>query len=380
MVPRPRLTVIVNSYNYAAYVGQAIGSAVSQDYADKEIIVVDDGSTDTSRQIILSFGKAITPIFHANLGQARSCLRAVAAATGDYILFLDSDDYLLPGALTAVAAVCSPDVAKVQFQLRPVGPGNEPAGRPWPAMTRQSRDALVKQIERRGTYSTPPNSGNVHRADIFGYIDDIAYEASIDGIPYLLAPLLGEVRQIARPLGCYRYHSRNFSGHGTLDPARFALEAQRHKARLRHLTQIAHNNGLISLSITDPDRHSFVYTRDILRKASEGRRPGPVLVWRYALSLCAKAKPLARLTKLWGWALGHAVRHRPYPPQARHLSQRSAFTLSHRRLSDRAPRRYSRQHRPPPGAPTGCRRRSGNCAHAGRERGGDADRLNKSRF
>ena len=299
----PKITIVVNSFNYAGYLRQAIDSAVSQDYPNKEIIVVDDGSTDGSPAIILSYGETITPILGENLGQARTCLRAVRQATGDYILFLDSDDFLLPGALAAIAAVCAPDVAKVQFQLLPVGPDGATAGKPWPAMTTQSRRELLTLIEQRGTYVTPPNSGNVHRADIFDYIDDIDYEASIDGIAYLVAPLLGEVRQIAQPLACYRYHAANFSGHGTLNPARFALEARRHKARLAHLKQIATRHGLGALDIVDPARHSFVYTRQILGQASEGNRPGFALVWRYAWSLVRERETPVRTIKLWSWAL-----------------------------------------------------------------------------
>ncbi|UAJ08755.1 glycosyltransferase family 2 protein [Glacieibacterium megasporae] len=299
----PRLTVIVNSYNYAAYLGQAIDSALQQDYADKEVIVVDDGSTDASPEIIRSYGAAITPVFHENLGQARTCLRAVAHATGDYILFLDSDDYLLPGALTAVAAVCAPGVAKVQFQLLPVGPEGEPVGRPWPAMGDQSRADLLQLIERQGTYAAPPNSGNVHRADIFNYIGDIDYENSIDGVPYLVAPLLGEVRQIARALGCYRYHATNFSDHGKLNPVRFALEAQRHKERLHHLKTIAAENGLPIPDITDPDHHSYVHTREILAKASGGHRPSVSLVLRYVSSLLRERHAPGLILKLSLWAI-----------------------------------------------------------------------------
>lgn len=301
MTSDPKITVIINSYNYAGYLGQAIDSAILQDYPNKEIIVVDDGSTDASAQVILSYGDAIKPLFHENLGQARTCLRAVAHATGDYILFLDSDDYLLPGALTAAAAVCAPPVAKVQFQLLPVGPEGKPVGRPWPAMADRSRSELVKLIEQRGTYPTPPNSGNLHRKDIFGYIKDIDYERSIDGVAYLVAPLVGEVRQIARPLACYRYHSNNFSDHGKLDADRFELEAQRHKARLAHLVVIAKESNLPVPDIWDPASHSFVYTREILKRASEGNRPGWPLVLRYAYSLYREREALITALKLGVW-------------------------------------------------------------------------------
>jgi len=303
----PKITIIINSHNYAAYIGQAIDSALLQDYPNKEVIVVDDGSTDASPKIIASYGLAIKPIFNENMGQARTCLSAVRQATGDYILFLDSDDYLLPGAIAAVAAVCGPTVAKVQFQLLPVGATGEVVGKPWPKMAEQSRLELITLIEQRGTYPTPPNSGNVHRKVIFSYIDDIDYEQSIDGVACLIAPLLGEVRQIAQPLACYRYHSSNFSDHGNLNASRFALEAQRHKARLGHLIKIAEENDLPVPHLVDPASHSFVHTREILKKTSEGQRPGWPLVLRYARSLSREGETFGTKLKLWAWAFATQV-------------------------------------------------------------------------
>src|SRR5204862_6396073 len=66
----PLVSVIINNYNYAAYLGDAIDSALRQDYSQKEVLVVDDGSTDRSRDVIAGYGSRITPIFKANGGQA----------------------------------------------------------------------------------------------------------------------------------------------------------------------------------------------------------------------------------------------------------------------------------------------------------------------
>ena len=299
----PRITVIINSYNYEKYLRQAIESVIDQDYANREIIVVDDGSTDSSRDIIASYGAAIVPLYHENLGQARTCLRALHHATGEFVQFLDSDDYLLPGALTIIASRLSPDVAKVQFQLQPVGTHGEIVGRPWPEMAKLSREELIAQIEQTGTYVTPPNSGNAYRADIFRHIDDIEYESSIDGIPYLLAPFLGDVIQIDRPLGCYRYHSDNFSGHGTLSSSRFGLEAQRHTDRLGHLCTIARRTGFPVPDISNAKNHSFIHTRTMLRTISDGRRPSFAVYLKYSLALVREKETVPRIFKLMTWGL-----------------------------------------------------------------------------
>src|SRR5687768_1880208 len=98
-----RLSVLINNYNYGRYLRQCIDSALSQDWRDFEVIVVDDGSTDMSREIIASYAGSIIPVFKTNGGQA-SCFNAgFAEATGDIIFMLDADDAFLPGKLGIVA-------------------------------------------------------------------------------------------------------------------------------------------------------------------------------------------------------------------------------------------------------------------------------------
>jgi glycosyltransferase involved in cell wall biosynthesis len=96
------VSIVINNYNYANYVGNAITSALAQTYHRKEVIVVDDGSTDNSRQIIAEFGDLITPVLKENGGQASAFNEGFAASRGDVICFLDSDDVFLPGKVERV--------------------------------------------------------------------------------------------------------------------------------------------------------------------------------------------------------------------------------------------------------------------------------------
>lgn len=100
-----KLSVLINNYNYARFLGAAIDSALSQDFEDFEVVVVDDGSTDGSRAIIASYGDRIVPVLKENGGQASSFNAGFAAATGDVIFLLDADDTFLPGKLSRVAAL-----------------------------------------------------------------------------------------------------------------------------------------------------------------------------------------------------------------------------------------------------------------------------------
>jgi glycosyltransferase involved in cell wall biosynthesis len=101
----PLVTILLNNYNYEGFVEASIDSALSQTYANCEVVVVDDGSTDTSREIIHRFGNRIVPVFKSNGGQASAFNAGFAHASGDIICFLDSDDLFLPTKVEQVVRV-----------------------------------------------------------------------------------------------------------------------------------------------------------------------------------------------------------------------------------------------------------------------------------
>lgn len=115
MTPLPLISVIVPSYNCARYIAAALGSALDQNYPNKEILVVDDGSTDNSLDILQSFGERIRVITQVNAGAAAARNAGLQAAKGEYIAFLDADDLWWPGKLTAQANYLGthPDVGLV---------------------------------------------------------------------------------------------------------------------------------------------------------------------------------------------------------------------------------------------------------------------------
>jgi glycosyltransferase involved in cell wall biosynthesis len=94
----PKLSFIVRSYNYQAYIGQTIRSILDQTVQDFEIVVVDDASIDGSCGIVSSFGDPRIRLLvnEQNRGSAASNNRAVTAATGDYLVNVDADDWIVP--------------------------------------------------------------------------------------------------------------------------------------------------------------------------------------------------------------------------------------------------------------------------------------------
>ena len=96
MEAKPTVSIIINNYNYDRFLREAIDSALNQTYPFVEVIVVDDGSTDSSRDIISSYGNRIIPVLKQNAGQASALNTGVEISKGEIVFFLDADDIFLP--------------------------------------------------------------------------------------------------------------------------------------------------------------------------------------------------------------------------------------------------------------------------------------------
>jgi glycosyltransferase involved in cell wall biosynthesis len=96
---KPRISVIIPTYNRAQYVGEAVASVLGQTYKAHDIVVVDDGSTDTTSEVLDPYMDEIHYIYQSNQGVAVARNRGLAAATGELFAFLDADDVWLPEKL-----------------------------------------------------------------------------------------------------------------------------------------------------------------------------------------------------------------------------------------------------------------------------------------
>lgn len=99
-----RVSAIVPAYNAAPYLREAIDSALAQEGAEVEVVVVDDGSTDATPSVIASFGGRIKALRQENRGLPAARNAGIAAATGDTLAFLDADDTWEPGKSRAQLA------------------------------------------------------------------------------------------------------------------------------------------------------------------------------------------------------------------------------------------------------------------------------------
>jgi len=96
----PRVSVIIPTYNRSRMLKEAIDSVLSQDYPHFELVVVDDGSTDATAELLQAYGQDLVVIRQPNRGVSAARNAGIAAASGRYIAFLDSDDLWLPQKLT----------------------------------------------------------------------------------------------------------------------------------------------------------------------------------------------------------------------------------------------------------------------------------------
>ncbi len=111
----PKVSVIIPTYNRPHYICEAIDSVLAQTFLDYEIIVVDDGSTDHTAEVLKKYGDRIRYIYQENLGPPGAMNTGVRHAKGEYYVILGNDDALMPDMLERQVAVLdqNPDVAFV---------------------------------------------------------------------------------------------------------------------------------------------------------------------------------------------------------------------------------------------------------------------------
>ena len=112
----PKVSVIVLAHNYGRFLDDALNSLLHQDYAGGlEVIVVDDGSTDDTREVAAAYADRVRYIYQENQGVAGAANTGLAAATGELIAFHSADDVALPGKIRRQAEILAsrPEVGLV---------------------------------------------------------------------------------------------------------------------------------------------------------------------------------------------------------------------------------------------------------------------------
>jgi glycosyltransferase involved in cell wall biosynthesis len=137
----PLVSIIIPCYNREAYISDAIESCLKQTYKNIEIIVVDDGSTDRSVEIVKRYGDLISLITQSNQGVSAARNKGLFSASGEYIVMLDSDDWLSydiiqkhvethqkwPEIAISCADSASVDISGKESEIKPCSWPSEPS-------------------------------------------------------------------------------------------------------------------------------------------------------------------------------------------------------------------------------------------------------------
>lgn len=227
-----RISIIINNRNYEEFIRDAIRSALEVRWDNKEIIVVDDGSSDNSREVVSSFGSQIVSIFKENGGQNSAANEGFARSTGDIIIFLDSDDMLFTSVAEEVCRGWYEGIAKVQYGLMDIDGSGRPLGHQhWLFSARHTPDSVLNMLRRRGSYLAPVTSGNAWSRRFLQQVfplpvrqpeadppAGVYYGRFFDHYLHILAPFFGDVVSLTSPQGYYRVHDRNETGARRISP------------------------------------------------------------------------------------------------------------------------------------------------------------------
>jgi len=326
----PLVSIIINNYNYSHFLRDAVNSALNQTYARVEIIVVDDGSTDNSREIIAEYGNRIISVLKENGGQASAFNAGFAVSKGDIVIFLDADDVLLPETAQEVVKIWEPKLSKVQWRLQLVNEKLQLLPQTWPPKWQSMPSGdLRPAILRWRYYPSPPTSGNAFSRWLLEKIlpmPEREWRIAADSYLLSLAALYGEVQSIDKVLGYYRIHGSNLWYDEGPNIRKLIQMVQTGNAQKQLLERAARNLGLnfegrlipiaskveLALAVLAPQElKALGISTNRLRIAFNGIHSS--LVWPYFPNLWARVRlitwfalvaslprPLARGLTLFG--------------------------------------------------------------------------------
>lgn len=207
------ISIVICNYNYSQFISQCIQSALKQTYNNIEIIIVDDGSTDHSREIINSFSDdRIIRIFQGNKGQAAAFNTGFAKCSGEYIAFLDSDDFWFPNKLEKIIPIFKQDnINIVQHNLAVVDEHSKMVGKSHPDIRSGLKNVIKSYLKENHTGFFSTTSGIVCRKKDLDRIFPLNTEWQIcaDVAFTRPMPLFGLTYTVNENLGAYRIHSSN---------------------------------------------------------------------------------------------------------------------------------------------------------------------------
>ncbi len=211
----PLVSVVIPAYNYERYVGETVRSALGQTHPEIEVLVVDDGSTDGTGEVVRGFGDRVRylPKENGGLGSARNY--GIERARGEFLVFLDADDLLEPEAVEAMLGALRalpPDYALVACHYTAIGPGGEELS----AQARGTRDAEVTYrsllLRNRFCPVVLVRTSVVRELGMFDTSYGVGEQGSEDRDMWIRVAAGHRIHMLARRLVRKRQHEVNMSG------------------------------------------------------------------------------------------------------------------------------------------------------------------------
>jgi glycosyltransferase involved in cell wall biosynthesis len=291
----PRVSVVIPTYNRAQLIAESIKSVLDQTFTDFELIVVDDGSTDNTREVVDSFQDSrIRYICLENRGAAAARNNGIQASSGEYVAFLDSDDVLLKKALESGVQVLDrhPEVAFSCGQIYRM----DEKGRVFGVRKLRCRHASIRQgteeIVQFLVYGNHINTMTVmaRRSCLFevGLFDTTFRYGSEDFDLFVRLAKKYAVAYIAKPIAKAREHS------GRISNERGTNEEE--KSKIRVLEGIINDTELGSL-LSHLKSKAYFYLH--LRLARHAYRKGEMKTAREQLFRALKIHPKGFFKSLW---------------------------------------------------------------------------------
>lgn len=212
----PRLSVVITCYNYEAFVADAINSIRAQD-TSVDIVVVDDCSSDNSRQVITGFEGQVTPVLQdKNLGHGGGFNAGFAATdpNTELVMFLDADDFLLPGAVATILDNFDQDTVIYHYRMRYADECGNLAGVHPSLRNALAAGDLSKKLREVGRYYGQITSGLVFSRSVLEKVlpmNSENYRQGGDGYLSAVVPLYGKSKSFDEAISGYRLHGMQHS-------------------------------------------------------------------------------------------------------------------------------------------------------------------------
>jgi glycosyltransferase involved in cell wall biosynthesis len=206
----PLVSIVVPAYNHAHYLAEAIDSILSQDYPNMELIVLDDGSIDNTREVLESYGNRFYWESHQNMGQSNTLNKGWGMAKGEILAYISADDVLLPQAarMSVECLLENPDAVLCYCDFQLIDPES-----------RVIRNVITPEYsykEMVTKFICAPGPGAFFRRKAFNAVG--GWNPALHSVPdyeyWFRLGLQGDFVRIPKILAAFRIHSgsQSFAG------------------------------------------------------------------------------------------------------------------------------------------------------------------------